>query len=344
MNYFLIRAVREVKLIARVWMARAMILLFIILGAYELLTLNLSNMKYTETTIVDTIVYTVMFSLIVFIVWLSNYEMDMSLKKSRESEELLKSERDSLEERMSVRTQELIRNQEKISLQTEHSIRIGELAQGIIHDIMSPLSSITLYIDQLSNKQRTQVKGDEERMLVTVVNASNRMKTFMHSVRHMIDINSLHEHMTTNIHDEIYMAYDVLAYKARLNEIEIKIDTLDNIIVPGNPLRMYQVFLNLLNNAIESFSQNNCGKTPKRISVTTKVHVSSIKIHISDNGCGIDPDNLQNIFYHAYTTKIAGTGIGLGHVYSIITNEFGGNIQVKSSIGNGTSFTISLPF
>jgi len=70
--------------------------------------------------------------------------------------------------------------------------------------------------------------------------------------------------------------------------------------------------------------------------------VPSIKVTVSDSGCGIPSSDLEAIFAPFYTTKESGTGLGLSIVHAIVT-EHGGQIDVKSVLGRGTSFSVSFP-
>jgi len=143
--------------------AGAMILLLTSLGIHESIYLNVPDWRYDEISVTDVITYSVMFLFISFIAWLANREIHRSLKRARLSERLLVVERDSLEQKVSLRTQELVTYQEKIFADAEHTIQIGELARGVMHDMMSPLSAITLYIEELNRSyENNHVKKDPD--------------------------------------------------------------------------------------------------------------------------------------------------------------------------------------
>ena len=81
------------------------------------------------------------------------------------------------------------------------------------------------------------------------------------------------------------------------------------------------------------------------VTVTTKKLKDSIEISVKDNGPGIPDDIIDKIFQPFFTTKATGqgTGLGLSLSYDIITKGHGGTIDVKSKVGNGTEFIITLP-
>ena len=102
---------------------------------------------------------------------------------------------------------------------------------------------------------------------------------------------------------------------------------------------LQQVLLNLLNNSVDAMDSSG-----GRIQITTELRDQNIVIQIADNGIGIAQANLSRIFDPFYTTKPVGkgTGLGLSICYGII-KKMGGNIDVQSVKGEGTTFSIHLP-
>jgi signal transduction histidine kinase len=123
--------------------------------------------------------------------------------------------------------------------------------------------------------------------------------------------------------------------------------TLD--IAPANALQMDsypgalgQILTNLISNAlIHAFA----GRPEGHISVTTQAGLDNVSIRITDNGNGIDSTSLQRIFDPFFTTRLGkgGSGLGLYIVYNLVTRTLGGQIDVQSTPGKGTRFTLVLP-
>jgi two-component system NtrC family sensor kinase len=100
------------------------------------------------------------------------------------------------------------------------------------------------------------------------------------------------------------------------------------------------VVLNLILNATEATQS----KTERSVSVSTAKGDGVVLLQVSDNGEGILPENLAKIFNPFFTTKPEGKGVGLGLAVSYgIIEAHGGDIEVKSTVGEGTTFTVSLP-
>ena len=98
-----------------------------------------------------------------------------------------------------------------------------------------------------------------------------------------------------------------------------------------------QVILNFIQNSADSISGEG------QITLTTEQQGSQLKIKIQDTGHGISEDDIENLFDPFFTTKAQqGTGLGLSVSYGII-RDHGGDIEVKSELDKGTTFTINLP-
>lgn len=110
--------------------------------------------------------------------------------------------------------------------------------------------------------------------------------------------------------------------------------------VIGNPTRMSQVILNLVINAAQAFSPDK--ESSARISVRTWSDARNVHISVEDNGSGIPKDKLDRIFDPFFSTKNAGTGLGLS-VCAGIVKRMGGWMEVDSAEGVGTVFTVVLP-
>jgi signal transduction histidine kinase len=113
--------------------------------------------------------------------------------------------------------------------------------------------------------------------------------------------------------------------------------------VNGIAPQLNQVFVNLLVNATQAISQKG-GATPGKISIRTSASNGIVRVEISDTGVGISEENLSRIFDPFFTTKKVGQGTGLGLSVSYgIVQRMGGQIRVRSRVGQGTTFYITLP-
>jgi len=133
---------------------------------------------------------------------------------------------------------------------------------------------------------------------------------------------------------------DLVDQKTRYANVQIETHLDSELpLVFASSTELQQVLLNLLNNSVDAM-----GSSGGRIQITTELRDQNIVIQIADNGIGIAEANLARIFDPFYTTKPVGqgTGLGLSICYGII-KKLGGDIQVQSAKGQGTTFSVFLP-
>jgi two-component system NtrC family sensor kinase len=146
----------------------------------------------------------------------------------------------------------------------------------------------------------------------------------------------------------------IMVLQARLNnqpfQIELKKDYGNLPLVHCYARLLNQVFMNILNNAIDvlesKFYANQFeSEKPTIWMKTEKLENQRIAIHITDNGLGMSQENCSKIFDPFFTTKPVGkgTGLGLSISYQIIVEQHGGTIQCLSEEGKGTEFVIEIP-
>ncbi|MGE8177577.1 sensor histidine kinase [Pseudomonas fluorescens] len=115
--------------------------------------------------------------------------------------------------------------------------------------------------------------------------------------------------------------------------------------VPGTANELEQVLLNLLKNAAQAIHQRENATEPGRIILRTRLNPPWAEIQVEDNGVGMSENVRKRTFEPFFTTKEIGqgTGLGLSVSYFIITNNHKGQMEVQSTLGQGTCFTLRLP-
>ncbi len=288
----------------------------------------------------DFIQYVGLFMAVSLLVYLANKEIKISLEKTRASEKLLEAERQALEEHMSRRTQELVTTERERLNQLKRTAQFGELSQGLFHDLMNPLSSIALYVDKID--KTSDVSPENRNLVEKVVGVSKRMRSFMDSVRHCLGEDS-NSRKTASLSEELSTVRDVLAYKARQAQVEIRVDQVADVMLPIHPVRVYQLFLNLISNAVEACESVISPDREMYVRVAVIERSKQLIIKVEDNGCGIPAEKLPILFTKAFSTKKNGLGIGLSTIHSIVVHELKGSVEVESGHGAGTKFIITLP-
>jgi signal transduction histidine kinase len=289
----------------------------------------------------DTFEGTFIFVSIMVVSWLSNRDLEKSLRRARRSEAALKLERDSLEIRIEERTKELKAAQlEKVS-QLYKFVEFGRLSSGIFHDILNPLTTMALSVEEL--QKEGGAAGPEAREgLERALRASKRIESFIQTAKKQLDSEGKKEIFA--LENEIRDAIDLLLHKSRVTGVEIRADLEGPTLIYGNSVKFFQIAANLISNAIDSYA-SAAKDEEKAVSVTLTESPAGIRFEVRDSGCGIPDDLHKAVFDPFFTTKAkeAGMGLGLSTTKAIVEKDFGGTIQFLSAPGRGSTFTVLLP-
>ncbi|HEX8966140.1 MAG TPA: HAMP domain-containing sensor histidine kinase, partial [Patescibacteria group bacterium] len=263
------------------------------------------------------------------------------------SEKELRQQRDLLEEKVEERTKELKQTQlEKVS-QLYRFAEFGRLSSGILHDLVTPLTSVSLNLSLLTNRSKKinkqQIVADQE-LLEKVALGVTRMELFVKSVRKQLQKQEVR--YSFNVVEEIKQVLQVFNHRLDEFGIKVKIEYGKNIKTVGNPIKFNQIISNIINNAIDAYDLHKTFISKnKKIIVRVKAIAKEIQIEIQDFGCGIPKNVQKQIFKPLFTTKgiEKGTGIGLYITKEIIEKDFFGKISFTSKENEGTIFIIKIP-
>jgi PAS domain S-box-containing protein len=223
---------------------------------------------------------------------------------------------------------------EESLMKTEKLALIGELAAGIGHEIRNPLTSIRGFIKYM-RQNKEDIRDEFFDVIDTELESLNQIAGEL-----MILAKPQVTQFETN--DLIHLLNEVvflLEPEAAANGVRlIKNYQRDQALVFGEKHQLKQVFMNLMKNAIDATQEKAYGKLTIECTQTNSENV----VKITDNGCGIPKEFLNNIGEPFYTTKEKGTGLGLMVSYRIIKNHKG-SIVCESEEGKGTSFIMTFP-
>jgi signal transduction histidine kinase len=229
----------------------------------------------------------------------------------------------------------------------ERLAAIGEMSAGLAHEIRNPLGAIKGAAQLLVGPDGKPINpSDAGEFLTIIIDEVNRLNNV---VTQFLDYARLQKseaagHGQLDVNDVVRKTVQLLAADQALGQVELDV-RLDELLPPvsGDPEQLRQVFLNLGLNALHAMG--GAGKleiTTSRRRRTRLGYGSFAEIRFRDTGVGIPRENLKNLFIPFFTTKEQGTGLGLA-ISQRIVSQHGGTIEVRSTQGKGSTFSVFLP-
>jgi two-component system NtrC family sensor kinase len=226
-------------------------------------------------------------------------------------------------------------------LQSEKQASVGRLAAGVAHEINNPLTGVLTFTHMLLRREDINEEIRED--LQTIADATERVRMI---VKGLLDFSrqTKIEPEPADINALIEQTIPLVANQALVKGVIFCFDPGEDI--PTRTLdrnQVQSVILNIILNAIDATEKGG------HINIYTRVTTAAgegkaIEVEINDTGCGIAPEHLDKLFDPFFTTKEVGKGTGLGlSVSQGIIERHGGTIRVRSTVGEGSVFTISLP-
>jgi two-component system NtrC family sensor kinase len=251
---------------------------------------------------------------------------------------------------------------------------IGELAAGIAHEINNPIGFVASNTRTLRRyvSDLVELVGQYHKLkdVLTAGEAANELIGRIEALEHKLDVDYLLDDMESLVAENrdgldrvVQILRDLKAFSradedapgpVNLNEVidealtlarneikykaEVRTELGELPPIPGHPGQLSQVFINMLVNAAHAIEQKGT------ITITTRADGDRIVATVSDTGCGMTPEVQRRIFDPFFTTKDRGKGTGLGLSIALeIVQNHGGTIDVESTPGQGTTFTLTFP-
>ncbi len=223
-------------------------------------------------------------------------------------------------------------------MHSEKMASLGQLAAGVAHELNNPLTGILLYLNMVL--ERLDAENEYREDLECVLEDANRCKNIIKDLlaysrqaapeKEVFQVNSLVEQGLSLIRDQ--KLFINMAVNRELSE--------DMMLIHADKNQLSQVIINVVINAIDAME--------RRGTLTFRTYrnkpARKVYVEIADTGSGIPEENVSKVFDPFYTTKGAGkgTGLGLSTAYGIV-KENGGEISIKETGPEGTTFLIELP-
>ncbi|NOU01792.1 MAG: hypothetical protein HOO95_09515 [Gallionella sp.] len=238
------------------------------------------------------------------------------------------------------REKELVIARQKFFHQ-EKMAAVGALAAGVAHEIGNPIAAMSGVLQEMVDTQSSNPNNAPMNSKLSMLQSHiHRLSAITREIsefaapqpieRQLLDLNSL-----------VRTTAGLMSYDKRMHKVNLQLK-LDNQLPAlfGVADQLTQVIMNLLINAADSLEAIT--DRALEITIRTEVLSNSVRLSVTDNGCGMNQETLNRVFEAFFTTKRRGTGLGLALCYSIITGHKG-TIEIDSKLGEGTCLFVTLP-
>jgi two-component system nitrogen regulation sensor histidine kinase NtrY len=221
-----------------------------------------------------------------------------------------------------------------------------DLVRVLTHEIMNsvtPISSLATVVEgeldtKIKNADMQLQKEEAADMHLSLQTISKRSAGLIRFVKEFKNLTHVPKPRLVEVEVKTLLEELAMLHKKELADhgivVELKLQT-DDLKVSADKTMIEQVLINLIKNAIQAFDS----QVGRKIVLSAHANEGHVLIAVKDNGNGIDPDALEKIFIPFFTTKKTGSGIGLSLSRQIM-RQHGGQISVKSKLGEGTEFVL----
>jgi two-component system NtrC family sensor kinase len=253
----------------------------------------------------------------------------------------------SLETKVQQRTEQLQVMNQKL-FQSDRLASLGQLAASVAHEINNPIAGVlnlSMLIERILKEDGIPFERVEEvrRYLLQISSETTRVGRIVGDLL-AFSRRSSPQRVPADLNEIIRRTVSLIEHKLQLANVELEVqldDTLPKIKCDNSQIQ--QVIINLVMNASEATHNRDVGKVTVRTALSTN-NRGSVRLEVNDNGDGIPAEYLAKIYDPFFTTKGEGKGVGLGLavVYGIVESH-GGEIEVDTKVGGGTTFCVDLP-
>ena len=246
--------------------------------------------------------------------------------------------REELERLVEERTRDLRTAQDGL-VQSAKLAALGQMSAALAHEINQPLTAqrmqlatLRLLLDHGRVDDAYKALKPVDDMLTRMAALTGHLKTFARKspsgLRERLDLAAV-----------VDQSLQLLDARLRDEQVSTVLHLTRPAWVRGDAIRLEQVLINLLRNALDAMQDKPC----KRLEIRLQADEQLWRLSVSDNGGGIADEHLPKVFDPFFTTKPVGDGLGIGLAVSFaIVHESGGRLSVENQ-GNGAAFTMTLP-
>lgn len=223
--------------------------------------------------------------------------------------------------------------------EAERRAYVGTLATGLAHELRNPISTIRMHLELLHedwSRPATEREEHSRKRLEGILREVRRLETSLDDFLRFASEQRLREE-PLQLNTMVNELRDFVAPRASSQGVKLEATTAPDLpVVTGDGPLLRHALLNLLINALEATAADGT------VRISTGADAGGAYIKVEDSGRGIPSELRERIFEVYFSTKPAGTGLGLPTARKIV-EQHGGRIDVESEPGRGSAFTIRLP-
>ncbi|WP_175813684.1 ATP-binding protein [Burkholderia contaminans] len=234
----------------------------------------------------------------------------------------------------------ILRDTRDTAIQAGKLAALGQMAAGITHELNQPLAAIMTLSNNAVRMTELGRSADLTNNLVLINNLAGRMGKIVANMKGFARHEGLIREPVSTF-DALRQALLLIEQHRDTAGVSIHVEPVPpDAIVLASSIRVEQVLVNLLSNAIDASA---AAPAPRVVAVTVDVADDRVRVSVADSGKGIEPDVMARLFEPFFTTKPAGKGLGLGLAISqAIVDEFGGCLYARNRSEGGAVFTVDL--
>jgi signal transduction histidine kinase len=234
-----------------------------------------------------------------------------------------------------ILTRSRLTTQAALKAKTEH---LAMMSRGLAHDLknlLTPVSSFLVHAEGRfpANSTEAEVHGAAQRSIRIMSDYVREARFFAEELSPQFEVTSL-----ANLLESVR---EITRARAVARSISLTLSTPPDVQVTVDRVLIQRLLGNLVSNAIDASASG------QMVGLSGEIHGDRLRLQVTDQGCGIAPENLSRIFEAYFTTKefgeeVRGFGLGLTICQKIVALH-GGGITVRSELGHGSTFTVELP-
>ncbi|WP_313088479.1 sensor histidine kinase [Stutzerimonas nitrititolerans] len=271
-------------------------------------------------------------------VWMTLAFLLLYLAQRRKTRRVEQRSRQELERLVEARTRELRTAQDGL-VHAARMAALGQMSAALAHEINQPLTALRmqlasqrLLLDSGRSEAVREGLGQIEGLIERMAALTGHLKTFARK-------NPAGLPQRVRLDEVLEQALQLLGPRIRSEAVDVRCQVSPDAWVSGDSIRLEQVLINLLNNALDAMQSSSV----RQLRIDCRRDGSEWRLSVADSGGGIDREHLDQVFEPFFTTKPVGQGLGLGLAVSYgIVRDLGGRLEVRND-AQGAVFDIRLP-